>query len=76
MALDPVNAFAFFLSFFFFFFFEKSAKGYTSFFSSESQTQTRSVNLDPWVPCSLPPTEHLYLQAFSEQVCPPARHHC
>lgn len=33
MALDPVNAFAFFLSFFFFsFFFGKSAKGYTSFF--------------------------------------------
>lgn len=49
-------------------------------FLSREPDPTGSGNLDLWVPpsplCSLPPTEHLYLQAFSEQVCPPARHHC
>lgn len=46
------------------------------FFPLESQSQQEVVTQTSGVPCSRPPTEHLYLQAFCEQVCPPARHHC
>lgn len=73
-ALRPLNVNVLLLHFltsakrFFFFFF---------FFFSESRTQQEVVTYTSGSPpCSLPPTEHLYLQAFSEQVSPPARHHC